>query len=84
VPRKKTLKLEHVLWRDASSKDTWHNINNCEGEYFVSSVGYVLKDNKKVLVICSSYCDSDKSSGNSLTIPKGMVLKRTKIAHKNK
>ena len=64
-----------VEWLDIIGNDTWKTKSEAaqtEPQRFVT-VGYLLRDDEKAVVVCSTYSFDDDTVGGITSIPKGAV-----------
>lgn len=73
-----------VIWEDASHNNTWHTIEDAMNmkPYIVTTLGHLLKRDKKCVVVTQSISDRNTIS-DTMRVPVGMirsvkVLKRGK------
>ena len=72
-----------VLWHDAHSDGgSWMEphawLETIDSPYVVRSVGYLLRDSKREIVIAQSKTDKGRIS-DTITIPRGMVRRVTRL-----
>lgn len=80
---KKKTKLPNpvlVKWLDHFSKQGWGEADDCQ-PIEVSSVGYVIKDTKKMLVLAQDahYESGYAGFGNNIAIMKGCIVSKKAI-----
>lgn len=68
-------KVAHIIWRDISSKDGWHSVKKAHSVVTVHSVGFLVEDNEKDIVLSMALTD-ELDSGTSWTIPKSNIIKK--------
>ena len=74
------LPIVKVEWLDAMSDDnTWQKIEDLERQTLriVYSVGWLLKDNPKTIILISSFDSESQCGGGGTTIPKNCVTNIT-------
>ena len=68
--------LIEIHWDDAATDHGWeHSDDVAAVENIAITIGWLVKENDKHLVIASTVCD-DGSCNGRINIPKGMVVKR--------
>ena len=82
--RKTKPKLYYIEWQDpASEHQGWFDLTDEEidkllpGE--VKSVGWIIKENDKFIVIISSLIEKDEIGGGDTTILKSLITKKIPI-----
>lgn len=75
----KKLDLVLIEWADAESQDAWTEMDDVRNvPKKVYSVGWLLLEDDDAVTLIGSK-SSDDMCFASVTIPKGMILKRTKL-----
>lgn len=68
--------LIEIHWDDAATDHGWeHSDDVVASENIAITIGWLVKENDKHLVIASTVCD-DGSCNGRINIPKGMVVKK--------
>ena len=67
-----------VEWLDAVSGSGWTAIDKVESPAKCLTVGYLIREDKMQVVVAACISTGD-SCNSTITIPKGMILKRSKI-----
>lgn len=78
--------LVQVLWTDAASNAaTWTTVSDIVETIKVLSVGWAVKDTEAYLTLASSMHveEEDGDVGNTMTIPRGMILSVKEIRVSN-
>ena len=72
-----------VRWTDAHTTDAWRSIEEAleDEPAFVTTVGFLLEDSKKRVLVASTL-SADELISSTMEIPKGMVVKITKLRGK--
>lgn len=69
-----------VWWKDAVADSAWGKVKKIDKPHDILSVGWVVVDNKDQITLAGSvgYNPAGKKEevNNTITIPKGMVVKR--------
>lgn len=82
------MKLLYVQWEDASSRSSWSSLETVEdwnknGRFMVETLGWLVKDTDKVIIIAGSHNPeseySDEVYGDLIRIPKTWIRKRKVI-----
>lgn len=80
-------KLTEVIWDDAASNsEAWVHKDDMEAPEQVITVGYVIKEDDRAVYIASSVSNDkahEDTVGNTMTIPKGMIVTRREIKVSN-
>ena len=80
---KKKYKVYQVTWVDTSSSSAWRDIKNFKPTlYTINSAGYLIYEDKKVIVLSLAISDDDRSS-DRLTIPKGCIVRMLQLYTKD-
>ncbi len=70
--------LVEVIWNDAASNpNTWVGLDEISGHEQVRSVGFLVKQTDDFIALAGSVSNEDvddETVGNTLSIPKGMVV----------
>lgn len=83
------MKIVEVTWTDITYKDSgWHHLNDVDNfirddqENVVVQVGFVYREDEKMLYLVDSYFRDDKTFGTIHKIPKGCIqeIKELKTA----
>lgn len=77
------MKLEAIVWDDSTSMSGWVKASSLPTESdLIHSVGWVVSENKKCVVLASHVVQSeeDPQVDGHITIPKCAIVKRRKIA----
>ena len=76
-------KIVHIEWVDSATHSGWHNTaHDPRGVAHCQSVGMVVRDNEKEIVIVQSWSDDETVAkvGESIAIPKAAVRRKRNIA----
>ena len=74
------MKLEQINWVDARSIDDWvkpQHIDTTDG--VVKSVGWVIRETKKTVVLAASYYKLTDAYTSIMVIPKCCIKKRRQL-----
>lgn len=74
-------KLMEIEWLDSATKGGWNHHDNYQEEAQTSlckSVGYVLKDNKDMIVLVQTQSVTQNVT-DSIAVPKGCIVKVRKL-----
>lgn len=74
-----------VTWGDAWGSTGWVRLEQAVKEHIplsVTSVGFVLTNNKKGIQLTGSF-DANGNPGGQQFIPRGMIIKIKKVSYKN-
>lgn len=75
--------LVEVKWDDAASNsEAWVHKDDMEAPEQVITIGFVIKEDERAVYIASSVAndeDHEETVGNTMTIPKGMIVSRRNI-----
>jgi hypothetical protein len=75
--------LVEIKWDDAAASNSWERTENMSLDpQIVITVGFVVKENKKHMVIASTYDDSHVNA--AIQIPKSMVVSRKLLVRAKK
>ncbi len=69
-------KILHVIWEDACGRSGWHD---AQEEYKLSrceTVGYLIKESRKVISLAQSIDHDCNKVDNVMMIPKSNIKKR--------
>ena len=74
-----------IAWKDAQSDNNWERFRRIKiwgKKYcFVYDIGWIIKENKKHLILCSQIGE-DNDFGNRTKIPIKLIVKRQRIKFK--
>ncbi len=69
-------KTVYVRWDDTSSNSSWTTLEDYKMQpYEVESVGFVIQENRRHLLIAGSLCTQHGKGSDLTTIAKKMILK---------
>jgi hypothetical protein len=75
--------LVEVIWDDAASNsESWVHINDIVAPERVNTTGFLVKETDEFLTIAASVSaveDYIETVGNTMTIPKGMIVTRREV-----
>lgn len=74
---KKKLPIVIIQWDDAASNNGWHNLEDAETKFRVVTTGMLLETTAKNYIVTQSKCLDYDKVGDSITIPKAYVTKKT-------
>ena len=82
--RKSSPELFYIEWEDpASAHSGWFELIDEEINKLVpaevKSVGWIIKENKKYIVVASSLIEKDNIGGGDTTILKSLITKKVKL-----
>lgn len=82
---KKKIYIEHIIWEDHSGgSSAWTDVNDIKNEvndeYYIHTVGMVVSENAKRLVIVQNLA-KNMLANHHMTIIKNSIKKRHKIAN---
>lgn len=70
--------IVEIIWDDAASNsETWVDLKDISEPEQVITVGYLVKTTKRAYTVANSVSNEEKheeSVGNTMTIPRGMVV----------
>lgn len=77
-PPVEPVEIELIVWHDAVAACGWLDQGAEAPTDIVTTVGYILKETPKYLVIASTWGNNDDTiqSNARMTIPKGMLIRR--------
>lgn len=74
------MKIVEVVWVDITYKDAgWHHFNDVEDfikddkENTVVQIGYIFREDKKMLYLVDSFFKDERTYGTVHKIPKGCI-----------
>jgi hypothetical protein len=77
-------KIAIIRWQDPESFEDWHDISETSDELAkIKTVGYVIKETDKSIVVALSVDESNYSCSQSLIIPKVLIDKITYVYDDN-
>lgn len=82
--KRKNPKLYYIEWEDPASEHSgWFELIDDELEKLVpaevKSVGWIIKENKKYIVVASSLIEKDNIGGGDTTILKSLIRRKVEI-----
>lgn len=82
TPIKHPAALWYVEWEDHHSQDSWVSDEDVDAEPITAqTIGWLLKETDKVIVLFSNYAGKDNSKpySNTMTILKKTILRRAAL-----
>jgi hypothetical protein len=80
--------LVEIIWNDAASNPTtWVPLEDIEGHEQVRSVGFLVKEGGDFIALAGSVSNEDiedETVGNTLSIPRGMIVSTRTIRQGSK
>ena len=75
--------LVEIVWDDATSNnDAWVHLDDVSAPARVNTTGFLVKETDAAVTIAGSVAadeDSIETVGNTMTIPKGMIVSRKEV-----
>lgn len=75
-------KFERVDWEDINASSEWTNRDELLRPQPASNFGFVVYEDESFICLTSSLPHDMKQFGDCISIPKGAIKKRVRIAHK--
>ena len=71
----KKLQGVHVRWQDSASNSPWHDTVDIKpNEFIVDTLGWLIRKDKRYIIVALNYNSRDEIISDSISIPKGCVL----------
>lgn len=75
--------LVEIIWDDAASNsESWVNLSDIQEPERVNTTGFLVKETDEYLTVANSVSaeeDFIDTVGNTMTIPKGMIISRREV-----
>lgn len=75
--------LIEVIWNDASSNsESWVHLNDIATPEQVNTTGFLVKETDEYITVAASIANHPEeieTVGNTMTIPKGMIVSRREV-----
>lgn len=79
------MKIIKINWVDSCTDPGWKHLYNAKEEGCTSqceTVGYLIKSTRKEVTVCQNRSFTTESVGELMTIPKGCIIKITRLTDK--
>lgn len=77
---KQKYKIARITWVDSCAAQGWHNIRSSEiGIGEVTSVGFIVHEDKKAVVLTTSVSPTNGHVLDALSIPRGAIVKIVRL-----
>jgi len=73
------IRIEQLLWVDACSEIGWAEADNKVEPFVAYTVGRVIKETPKYIVLIGSWGASDTDTNERMVIPKGWIVSRKRL-----